>query len=95
MLKYRKIPAEVEAICFTGESAYDLMLKKWGERFERCTMFYPATNLLILLRKQGSLSVTLTDWVIQQNGLFYRCSDGVFRNNYEPIFDQPMETPEK
>lgn len=95
-MRYRKIAAEVEAICFRTDDDYYHMLKMWGEPFERVTMFYPATRLLVLLRKQGSLSVHPTDYVIRQGSNFYRCSSGVFLNNYEQIFDpQPMETPEK
>lgn len=91
-MRYRKIPAECDAIQFTGESSFDHMLKMWGEPFERMTIFYPSTEVLILLRKQGSLTVSTTDWVIRQGSNFYRCSHGVFLNNYEQIL--PPITPE-
>lgn len=80
-MKFRKKPAVVDAIQFTGENKFQIAEFCKGTKFD---MHFNVESIQIDTL-EGTMTASLGDWIIKGvKGEFYPCKPDIFVMTYEP-----------
>ncbi len=78
--RFRKLPIEVDALCWTGDNASELVAFLVG-----CSWQFTHDGIHIDTL-EGTMLVSVGDWIIKGIlGEFYPCKPDVFKLTYERI----------
>lgn len=91
MPKFRKKPVVIEAFQITPETRGDnkdwpnWLNEAWNKDFSEVGAFYPLSTTLLIHTLEGSLVVSMGDWIIRGvKGELYPCKPDIFEATYEP-----------
>ncbi len=103
MPRYRKMPVVVEAFQMTEERRWDnsewptWLHEAWNRDITEGALFVsrvgnPDNSLLSIGTKEGVMSVSWDDWIIQGvQGEIYPCKPDIFESTYELIGPTELE----
>ena len=86
MAKYRKKPVVIEAVQWTGENIAEIVIFMQPQGPTHLTPFSDKDKAFLIDTLEGSLKVSLNDWIIRGvKGEYYPCKPDIFEQTYEPV----------
>lgn len=88
LMKYRKLPVEIDAIQFDGTKESGDQIIKWAKAMKGREIWWdmPHERELVIDTLEGEMFVSRGDFVIRGVvGEFYPCKPDIFAKTYEPV----------
>jgi hypothetical protein len=85
-IRFRKKPVEVEAIQYTGEDSFFVMLDTWGEQIGSAFDHFGNGGRLCVNTLEGPVYAKIGDWIVKGiAGEFYPVKPAIFQETYEQV----------